>query len=66
VNPAIGNNLNVPVGEQQINQHAAVVLGVPYPQLRKHVDSAFFRGLSFEEQRTIQCSFRHETYFSDV
>ena len=29
---AVGNDLDAPVGKQQIDQHAIVVLGVPHPQ----------------------------------
>ena len=33
MNPAICNNLHRPVREQQINQHAIVLFGIPYPQM---------------------------------
>lgn len=32
VYPAIGNDFHVPVGEQQINQQAVIVFGVPHSQ----------------------------------
>ena len=45
VNSAVGDDLHVPVREQQVNKNAVVVFGTPYPQLRKNVDRAFSRGL---------------------
>lgn len=44
VNPAIGNNLDIPISKQQTNQHAVILFGVPYTQLRKHVDRTLPRG----------------------
>src|ERR1035437_3584004 len=66
VNPTIGNNFHGPVGEQQINKQAVVVLGIPYPRLRKHVDGAFSRGLPLEQRRAVQCALHDETDFADV
>src|SRR5581483_10253272 len=40
---AVGENLNVAVGEQQVDQHAVVALGVPDAPLREHVERAIAR-----------------------
>ena len=66
VNPAIGNDLHGPVGEQQVDQQAVVVLGIPHAQLRKNLESTVSRGLPLEERRAVQCPFHRETDFSDV
>src|ERR1700693_4879491 len=66
MNPAISNNFHGPVGKQQINQHAVIVFGVPYPHLRKYLDGAFSRGLSLEEWRAMQRPFHRKTDFADV
>ena len=66
VNPTIGNNLHGPIGKQQINEQAVVVLGIPHPQLRKKLERTISRGLPFEERRAVQCAFHCETDFSNV
>ena len=66
VNSAIGNNLNVSIGEQQINQYAVIVDSVPHAKLRKYVDGALSRRLPLEKRRTVQCTFHRETDFADV
>ena len=40
VDAAVGDDLEVAVGEQQIDQDAVVVRGVPDPQLRKNIQRA--------------------------
>src|SRR5262249_26545101 len=37
---AIGHDLDVPVGEEQVDEDAVVALGVPYAGRREHLDGA--------------------------
>src|SRR5271165_3126703 len=49
INAAVGDDLDLAVGEQQIDQDAVVVLGVPDPQMREHVQRAIAGGLVAEQ-----------------
>jgi hypothetical protein len=44
----VGHDFYRMIGQQHINQHAVVVLGVPHPQLREHLDGPLARRLPFE------------------
>ena len=54
VHAAIGENFDVPIGEQEIDEHAVVVLGIPYVQTGEHLDSAILRGDATQEVGQIQ------------
>jgi hypothetical protein len=43
VQAAVGHDLDRMVGDQQVDQHTVVVLGVPYTQLAEHGDRTFAR-----------------------
>src|SRR5205814_10337534 len=60
VDAAIGDDLDVPVRQQQINQHSIVVRGVPYPQMRENVERALPRRLIAEQRLAIQRAFHDE------
>ena len=45
VDAAVGNDLDIAVGEQQIDQHAVVVGGVPDPQMRENIQRPLPRRL---------------------
>src|SRR5207253_9921175 len=60
IDPAIGDDLDVAISEQQIDQHAVVVGGIPDPQLRKNVQRSLPRGLIPEQRRAVQRAFNNE------
>src|ERR1700686_5862714 len=60
VDAAIGDDLDLAVGEQEIDQHAVVVGGVPDPQLREHIERALPRRLALEQRRTVECALHYE------
>ena len=60
VDAAIGDDLDIAVGEQQIDQHAVVVGGVPDPQLRENIERALARRLIAEQRRAVERAFHHE------
>ena len=61
IDAAIGDDLDVAVGEQQIDQHAVVVRGVPDPQMREHVERALAGGLVAEQGGAVERAFHDET-----
>src|ERR1700738_238817 len=60
VDAAIGDDLDLAVGQQQIDQHAIVVGGVPDAQVRENIQRAFPRGLIAEQRRAVQRTFHDE------
>ena len=44
VDPAIADDLEVAVGQQEVDEDPVVVLGIPDPQLAEHLDRALARG----------------------
>src|SRR5260370_33850031 len=60
VDAAIGDNLDLAVGQQQIDQHAVVVGGVPDAQVRENIQRALPRGLIPEQRFAIQGAFYHK------
>src|ERR1700676_680106 len=60
IDAAIGDDLDLAVGQQQIDQHAVVVGGVPDPQMRKNIQRALPRRLILEQRLAIQRAFHHE------
>ncbi len=60
VDAAVGNDLDVAVGEQEIDQDAVVVRGVPDPQMREHVERALARRLVAEQRRAVERAFDDE------
>ncbi|AJZ56694.1 hypothetical protein OI25_7534 [Paraburkholderia fungorum] len=63
---AIRHDLDVAICKQYVNQHAVVVLGIPYAQLREHFDSAISRRLPIEERRAVERAFDCETDITNV
>src|ERR1700738_3037232 len=60
IDAAIGDDLDLAVGQQEIDQHAIVVGGVPDPQMRKNIQRALPRRLILEQRLAIQRAFHHE------
>ncbi len=54
VNAAVGDDLDVAVGEQQVDEHAAVLLGVPDPQQPEHLERALARRHAAQHARERQ------------
>ena len=50
----VGEDLDVAVGEKKIDEHAVVLLGVPYPQPREHFQRALARALAGEERVALE------------
>src|SRR6516225_400744 len=61
IDAAIGDDLDVAVGQQQIDQHAVVVRGVPEQQMRKYIERAFAGVLMAEQRSAIERAFDDET-----
>src|SRR3569833_2132090 len=61
---AIGDDLDVAIGEQNIDQHAVIVCGVPDPQLREQVERTLARGLVAKQGRAVERTFHHEAHLS--
>ena len=61
VDAAVGDDLDVTVGQQQIDQDAVVVGGVPDPQLRKDIQRALPRRLIAKQRCAVERAFDHET-----
>src|SRR6266436_6095314 len=57
VDAAVGDDLDVAVGQQQVDQYAVVVSGVPYPQLRENIQRGLARGLIAEQPPAVQRAF---------
>src|SRR5258705_4995040 len=57
VDASIGDDLDIAVGQQQVDQHAVIVGGVPDPQLRENIQRALPRGLTAEQRRAVQRAF---------
>src|SRR5512139_4140043 len=63
---AVGDDLDVVVGEQQIHQHAAVVFGVPHAQVGEHLDRAFAPAHAAPDQGAVQAVLDGEADFAAV
>src|SRR3954451_4734545 len=61
VDTAIGENLDVAVGQQEINQHAVIVRSVPNAQMRKNIQGTIAGRLVAQQRRAIQRAFDDET-----
>ena len=66
VNAPIGDDLDVAVREQQVNEHAVVVLGVPDPELREHLQRALPSRSPGEKRRRIERSLDREADLTAV
>src|ERR1700736_6494279 len=60
VDAAIGDDLDVAVRQQQVDQHTIVVSGVPDAKLRKNIQRALPRRLIAEQRRAIERAFHGE------
>src|SRR5215813_6367877 len=54
MNAAIGDDLYIAIGEQQIDQDTVVVLGVPDAKLREHLDRPRARRYPREQPRKVE------------
>src|ERR1700722_11116345 len=61
VDAAIGDDLDLAVGEQEIDQHAVVVGGGPDPQVPENIQRAVPRRLILEQRPAVQRAFDDET-----
>ncbi len=61
---AIGDDLDIAVGEKQVDQDAAILVGVPDAQQAEHVDRARARGDAGEHPRKRQRSLDREAHLS--
>jgi hypothetical protein len=66
VDPAIGNYFNVAVGEEQVNEHAVVMLGIPDMEVGKYLYRAFASRLIFKQRQRIQRRLYRETNFPSM
>ena len=66
VDAAVGDDLHIAVGQQEIDQHAVVVLGVPHAQRREHLDRAFPRRHTAQQLRQIERVLDREADLSGV
>ena len=60
VDAAVGDDLDVAVGEQEIDQHAVVVRGVPDAQMRENIERALARRLIAKQRRAVERAFDDE------
>src|SRR4029078_446985 len=63
---AIGDDLDIAVGEQHVHEHAVVALGVPYPQQTEHFERTFARRRPLPHARKRQCSLDREADLARV
>src|SRR5262249_14542254 len=61
INAAVGDDLDVAVREQEIDQDPVIVRGVPDPQMRKDVERTLARRLVAEQGRAVERPFHHKT-----
>ena len=66
VDAAVGDDLDVAVGQQQIDQHAVVVRGVPDPQLREDIQRPLPRRLIAKQRRAVERAFDHEAHLAGM
>src|SRR5260370_21707851 len=60
VDAAVGDDLDLAVGQQQIDQHAVIMLGVPDPQLRENIQRPLPRWLIAKQRRAVERAFHHK------
>ena len=66
VDATIGNDLEIVVGQQQVDQDPVVVGGVPDPQLRKDIQRPFPRRLIAKQRPAVERALDHEAYLSGM
>jgi hypothetical protein len=66
VDAAVGDDLDVAIGEQKIYQHAVIVRGVPDPQLRKDIQRPLPRRLIAKQRGSVERAFDNETQLSGM
>src|SRR6185437_33163 len=64
VDAAVGDDLDLAVGEQEINQHAIVVGGVPDPQMREDIERASPRRMIAQERHAVERAFHGEAHLA--
>src|SRR6516225_6942809 len=62
VDAAIGDDLDLAIGEQQIDQDAIVVFGIPDAQMREDIERTLARRLVAQQWRAVERSFDDKTY----
>ena len=60
IDAAVGDDLDVAIGQQQIDQHAAIMRGIPDAELGKDIQRPLPRRLVVKQRRTIERAFDHE------
>src|SRR5438874_7295305 len=63
---AIGDDLDLAVGEQEIDQHAVVVMGVPDAQMREDIQRALARRLIAKQWRAVERAFNDKPHLAGV
>src|SRR5712671_4845512 len=66
VDAAIGDDLDVAVGQQEVDQHAVIVGGVPDAELRENIQRALPRGLIAEQRRAVERAFHDKAYLAGM
>src|SRR5262249_60220717 len=66
VDAAVGNNLDIAVGKQKINQHAVIVRGVPDPQMRKDVERTLACRLIVEQRPAVERTLYDKTHLAGM
>ena len=66
VDAAVGDDLDLAIDKLHIDQHAAVVLGVPYAQPREYLDGAIARRAAVQQKPQVQSRFDGETDLTAV
>jgi hypothetical protein len=66
VDAAVGNDLDLAIGEQQINQHAVVMRGVPDPKMLKIVERTCASRLIRKQRLAVERTFDDETHLAGM
>ena len=66
IDAAVGDDLDVAVGQQQIDQHAVIVGGVPDPQLRENIQRALAGGLIAKQRLAVERAFHDKTHLAGM
>ena len=66
IHAAIGNDLDIPIRQQQIYQHTIVVFGIPDAQLRENLYSSLLCSLPGQQWNQIQRRLDCKTYLPGV
>ena len=62
----VGDDFHIALREQQVDQNAVVIFGIPYTQLREHFNGTFARSLPAPQRCDVEGRFDHEANLADV